>query len=51
MNMNNRALKRTNVAMDNDQGEFRFYPKIDYSADPPVAIGSMSVVCPHCVEH
>lgn len=48
MNLNNRARRQTNVALNTHRAAFRYNVTIDYSADQSVAIGSMSVVCPHC---
>lgn len=46
--LNNRARRQTNVALNTHRAAFRYNVAIDYSADRCVAIGLMSVVCPHC---
>lgn len=48
LNFSNRARRQINVALDTHRAAFRYNATIDYSADQSVAIGSMSVVCPHC---
>lgn len=48
MNLNNRVRRQTNVTLNTHRAAFRYNAAIDYSADQAVAIGSMSVICPHC---
>lgn len=48
INSNVRARRQTNVALNAHRAPFHYNRTIDYSADHSVAIGWMSVVCPHC---
>lgn len=48
INSNVRARRQTNVALNAHRAPFHYNRTIDYSADHSVAIGWISVVCPHC---